>query len=212
MRETAVALVADRGQDTALARKAQQLALRWLTHRSAIPRESLKLVLVGAARSGGKDAPRLFDALLLLVKSSKDGNERRDVYAALAAFRDPALLNRALAIILEPGLHAREATTMLEEAFADPVTRPTALAWFAANAPAITAATPPEMQAAFPYWASDVCAGAERAQFVAAFEALGTQREGSARTYRESLEKIDGCLALRRARQASLNAYLGARK
>jgi alanyl aminopeptidase len=212
LRDTAVALVADRGQDTALARKAQQLAQRWLTHRSAIPRESLKLVLVGAARSGGKDAPRLFDALLLLVKSSKDGNERRDVYAALAAFRDPALLTRALAIINDPQVPARESIRLLDEAFADPATRPTALAWFAANAPAIAGATPPEMQAAFPYWASEVCTGAERAQFVAAFEVLSTQREGGARTYRESLEKIDGCLALRRARQASLNAYLGALK
>ncbi len=146
------------------------------------------------------------------MKRSKDANERRDVYAALAAFRDPALLTRALALILEPQIQAREAGRLLEEAFADPATRPTALAWYAANASAIATATPPEMQAAFPLWASDVCTGAERAQFVAAFEALSTQREGGARSYRESLEKIDGCLALAPRSQAPLNAFLAALK
>ena len=59
LRETAVPLVAVRGQDAALARKAQQLAQRWLDASQRDPAGTRGArVLVAAARTSGKDAPQ----------------------------------------------------------------------------------------------------------------------------------------------------------
>ena len=71
----ALPLVAVRGQDAALARKAQQLAQRWITHRSAIPPEARRTILVAAARTSDKDAAKLFDALLR-GRERQQGRER----------------------------------------------------------------------------------------------------------------------------------------
>ncbi|MCC6192840.1 MAG: M1 family metallopeptidase, partial [Burkholderiales bacterium] len=96
LRDTVVMLVAVRGQDVALARKAQQLAQRWITHKSAIPPQARRTVLVAAARtSDGKDGDALLDALRAVAAGSKDANERDDAYRALGSFREPALLARA---------------------------------------------------------------------------------------------------------------------
>ena len=98
LRETLAPFVAVRGDDTALARKAQQLAQRWLTHRSAIPPSARRMILATAARTQDKDAAKLFDGLYTIAVRSTDPNEREDAHVALGAFRDPALLGRALAL------------------------------------------------------------------------------------------------------------------
>ena len=209
LRETAVPLVADRGADAALSRKAQQLAQRWLVHRSAIAPESRRIVLVAAARGAGKDAPRLFDALERLVRSSKDTNEREDVYIALGSFRDAALLTRALDLSLAPQPDGRDlASDMLRQALEDAQTRPIALGWLAAHLPAQAANTPREKQAYWPAWAGDACTAGERKQIVALFEARAAEFEAGTRNFNETIERIDACLALRRAQQAPLNAFL----
>jgi alanyl aminopeptidase len=60
LRETALPLVAERGHDAALARAAQRLAQRWLTHRKAVAPDTRRIVLVTAARRWDRacsDAP-----------------------------------------------------------------------------------------------------------------------------------------------------------
>jgi alanyl aminopeptidase len=209
LREKAVPLVADRGQDAALARKAQQLAQRWLVHRSAIPPESRKIVLVAAARSAGKDAPRLFDALERIARSGKDTNEQEDVYVALGSFRDPVLLTRALSLMLAPRVDGRDlASDMLEQALQDAQTRPIALGWLATNMAAQSATTPREKQGYLVVWTSNACTEGERKQIVALFEARAAELEAGTRKFRETIERIDACLALRRAQQVTFNAFL----
>ncbi len=212
LRETAVPLVSDRGQDMALARKAQQLAQRWLVHRSAIPPESRRMVLMGAARAGGKDAPRLFEGLIVVAKAGSDQNERDDAFAALGAFRDPALQARALALMLDTKVNPRDTFALLAEALRDDVNRPVVLRWLVGNGPALMMRAPGEQQGFWPAFASGACTDAERTLFVSAFGARVAPLEAGTRKYRESLEKIDQCLALRRSQQAPLNAFLaGAR-
>jgi alanyl aminopeptidase len=208
LRRDAVTLVAIRGEDTALARKAQQLAQRWVTHRSAIPPEARRLVLVAAARTSDKDAGKLFDALLDVANGSKDPNEREDAYRALGAFADTALMNRGLHAILAGGPRSRFALVALEEALDDDATRPIALTWIAANGDAAMASIPVEQQGYLPHWAQDACTSHERALFVKAFEARLANVDGAARRYKTALERIDQCIALRRSQQAAFNASL----
>jgi alanyl aminopeptidase len=207
LREIALPLVAERGHDAALARAAQRLAQRWLTHRKAVPPETRGIVLVTAARTADKDAPRLFDALLEIARKTSDQNERDDVLAALGAFRDPVLLERALALMADPRINPRDGTVVLRQAMAHPATRPAALAWFAGHVD-LLARAPREQQGYFATWAEGACTAGERAQFVALFETRVANFDAGQRKYRESLEKIDLCLALRAAQEASLNAFL----
>jgi alanyl aminopeptidase len=206
LRAHAVALVATRGQDTALARKAQQLAQRWVTHRSTLPPEARRTVLVVAARTSDRDSAKLFDALYEVAAKSKDANEREDAYRALGAFADPALLDRGLAPIAGGDARSRFAVASLEQALADEATRGLALAWLVRNGDAAMAGIPHEMHEMLPYWSRDACTSRERALFVSAFETRLAKAEGAAVRYRAALERIDQCLALRGAQQASFNA------
>ncbi|MFO1322442.1 MAG: M1 family aminopeptidase [Burkholderiales bacterium] len=212
LREAAVPLVADRGQDAALARKAVQLAQRWLTHRSALRPDARRIVLIGAARGAGRDASRLFDALAVVAKTSKDPNERDDALVALVSFRDPASLSRGLALLLDPQFSGIEVSWPLQRALDDAATRPVAVAWLATNIDAMAARVPREAQRYWPTAAAGACTAAERAQFVALFEARAADPEVGVRSYREALETIDGCLALRRAQQIRFNAFLAGLK
>ena len=65
-----------------------------------------------------------------------------------------------------------------------------------------------EQQQFLAVWASDACTERERGLVVAAFETRVAKLDGGARRYKESLERIDVCLSLRRAQQAPLNAFL----
>jgi alanyl aminopeptidase len=208
LRVHAVSLVAIRGEDAALARKAQQLAQRWVVHRSAIPPESRRLVLVAAARTSDKDAARLFEALYNVAATSKDANEREDAYRALGAFPDGALMDRGLQPLLAGDARSRFALAALEEALGRDATRPLALAWLVRNADVAMASVPREQQEYLPYWSRDACTSRERALFVDAFELRLANVEGAAVRYKAALQRIDQCLALRRAQQAPFNASL----
>jgi hypothetical protein len=70
------------------------------------------------------------------------------------------------------------------------------------------ASIPQEVQERLPYAARDACTSRERALFVDAFEARLSNVEGGAVRYRSALQRIDQCIALRRAQQASFNASL----
>ncbi|MFO1303346.1 MAG: M1 family aminopeptidase [Burkholderiales bacterium] len=207
LREIAVELVAVRGQDAALARKAQQLTQRWIAHRSAIPPESRRTILVATARTTDAGAAKLFDALLDIASATKDTNEREDVYRALGAFPDPALLGRALAKLSAGEGSSRYALAALEQSLEDDATRTHALAWLAAH-PEAWSGIPPEQYGYVAYWARNACTRAGRAQFTSAFEAKLIGSDGGAPRYRNALERIDQCIALRAAQQATFNAFL----
>lgn len=206
-RTLAVPFVAVRGQDGPLARKAQQLVQRWLEHRSTLPPDARRMVLLVAAATAGADSPRLFDALLAAARESKTPNEREDVFVALGAFRDPATLTRALALTVGPG-DTRFAPGLLRQALEDDGTRYVTLAWLKTHADALAANTPPEAQGVWATWSGGACTQRERALFVDVFEQRSARTDAGPRLYRQSLERIDGCLAMRRAQQGPLAGFV----
>jgi hypothetical protein len=208
LREGVVALVAVRGADAALGKEAQRLAKRWLTDRTAIPAEARRSVLVGAARTSGPDGAALFDGLLDVALTTKDGNERDDVLSTLGSFHDPALLDRALALALDPKVGPRDRARPLQQALSSPQTRQAALAWFARNIDAMGARFPKDFQGYWPEWAAAACTDTERAQFVEVFETRVKGLEAGPLNYRNTLERIDACIAGGRIQRAPLNAFL----
>jgi alanyl aminopeptidase len=211
LRIAATELVAVRGGDAALARKAQQLAQRWIVHRSAIPPEARVTILAVAARtSEDEDASSLFESLAEIAANGKDENEREDVLIALGSFRDPALLERAFALATSG--KGRFASEVLRHALEDDETRYAALTYVASHEAAVASAVPAERQSFLAAWAGGACTARERVQFVAALEARAAKVDGGERRYKQALERIDGCIAMRRAQQASFNAFIAATK
>ena len=210
LRSAALPFVADRGGDPKLAGEAQRLAARWLRKRTAMPPAIRRSALIAAARTANQAAPKLFEELLAVARTSRDGNEQEDVLTALGAFLDPELVARAAGLALDPAIDVRLGTRALREALDDSRTRPAALAWFAQNYDALAARAPREQQGFWPYWADKVCTAEGRTQFVALFEARAPRLEAGPRSYRQALEKVDLCLALRDAQQTSINAFFAA--
>ena len=145
-----------------------------------------------------------------MAATTKDANERDDVLLALGSFQDPVLLRQALALALDPALPLRESIEPLRHALGDASTRSVALAWLGQNIDALVARAPTEQVGYWPTWVDGACSREDRARFVALFEARSARLDAGPRAYRESLEKIDHCLALRAAQEAPLNAFLAA--
>ena len=106
MRQTLTSFAATEGEDRALSDEAKTLARKYLKDPSAIDPDMASAVLTTAARNG--DAA-LFDELLAAAKSAKQSRERGRLLGALGSFADPALAQRALALLLAGQFDMREA-------------------------------------------------------------------------------------------------------
>ena len=208
LRAIALPMLATRGADAVLARQARELTVRWLGDRRVLPVEIRRQVLRTAARTAGGAAPALFEDLRKAALATTDANERYDLMQALGSFRAPALLDRALALSLDPALPIGESIQPLRHALELAPTRRRALAWMSEHMEALAARAPPTQQGFWPAWSADACTSTERSQFIALFAARADALDAGARTYRQALENIDLCLALRVAQQAPVNAFL----
>ena len=206
-----VPFVAYRGADPALRAGALALVERWRKDRRIVGRDLRPALLQTAARVAGTAGTALFEAYLHIAATSVDTEERKDVFAALGAFPDLHLLERALAIVLDDRFMFRESGRILQTALGDPATRPTVLAWLATNFDAAAQRAPQEEVGQWPHWAEQACAAAERERMVEVFAPRAAHYDGGAQAYREALEMVDLCLAYRARQEVLLTAFLAPR-
>jgi tricorn protease interacting factor F2/3 len=84
-------------------------------------------VAVSFASAGGADA---FDPLVARLRSTPRDSERAQMVLALAAFRDPALARKVLALIPSPGVTPSRALDLLGMMSANPAARRELFAWY----------------------------------------------------------------------------------
>ncbi|MBS1872234.1 MAG: M1 family metallopeptidase [Acidobacteria bacterium] len=106
LRQDLVPFMAKQAEDQTLIDQATALARVYLKDRSAVAPEMASSVLSVAASHGD---PKLFDELLAAAKASKVSQERRRFIGALGAFQDPALVDRAMGLLLTGEFDLREA-------------------------------------------------------------------------------------------------------
>ncbi len=82
------------------------MARRWLKDPKAVPAGELPDVLAVAAQHGNRD---LFDKFRAAAISNHDHHQRRALIHALGEFRDPAIANEAMALLLTGDFDIREA-------------------------------------------------------------------------------------------------------
>ena len=203
LRPSLVSLVADRGEDPALLAEVRALASRFLDDPSSAPLDIAGPALVLAARHGGDRA--LFDRLRDAAKKERDERRRGAFLEALTNFRDAALVDDALALVLDGGFDPRDAVWLLGQ---DERMLDRSLGYVEKNWSALVARMPNEALGYLPLTFQSACDDATRAAVARVFEGRASEVVGGPRSLAQSLEAISLCVAQRRKLEPSLRAFL----
>lgn len=116
--------------DPALGKEAVKLAKAWLADRSVIEDDMVGSVLDAGAHNG--DAA-LFDAVLAAARKPRDRGEQQRLLSTLGEFGEPALVDRALAIVLTTEFDLRDSIGILYTLVARRTTRERAVTFAEAH-------------------------------------------------------------------------------
>jgi alanyl aminopeptidase len=211
IRQAIVPLVTIDGRDLELGKEARRMAEAWLKDRSAIDPDTAGLVLVAAARQGDRE---LFDLYVSELRKAKDQRERSGLISGLAAFPDPALMNTALAMILQPGdLDSRELRSLITSQW--PETRQAVWDYVKRNFDELNERLPGARGipygATLPSAAGGFCDEPHAADLERFFNPKVASLSGSARNLARTLESIRLCSARRAALAPGIEQFLKAR-
>ncbi|WP_176068985.1 M1 family metallopeptidase [Anaeromyxobacter diazotrophicus] len=152
-----------------------------------------------------------FDALVRRLLDGLGGDERRQALAAVGAARDAALAERVLALAAEPRLPAPERLALLRDQAAGPETRDGAWKVLQSRWAELAVALPPDAAAALPRVAASLCDRKRLEEARRFFESRLAKLPSASAAAAETLERIEGCVALREVQGASAAAYFEAR-
>jgi alanyl aminopeptidase len=202
LRPTLVRLVADRGDDEALLAEAASLTARWLDDPGGLAPDMVKPIVTTAASRGDR---ALFDRLYAAATREKDQNRRNDLLAAMSSFRDPAIVEDSLSLVLKDVFDLRDALSLLSQ---DERMIDTSLAFYRRSFDALVAKLPGSVKSDTLYVAAPLCDASRRPEVESLFKGRVEELPGGPRTLAQVLEMISLCSALRDAHQASLTEFL----
>ena len=192
--------------DPKLAAEATRLALRWFDDRTAIDDDLLDAVLADAAFHGNA---ALFDKLLARAKAPRDRSEAERLINVLGVFSDPALEDRALALVLGTELDLRDSTSILSNALAGRTTRPRSVAFVEAHLDEILA----RMRDDEASWvlgalADTACDAPTRDRIAALVVPRAPKHPGSQQVVDRGLALSNACIATFARQLPALEAFL----
>ncbi len=205
LRPALLSFVMDAGDDRALGAQAVGLAQRWLQDRGAVDASMVQTVLAGAARHGDRALFELFRAEL---RKTQDRRERTDLFRALGSFRDPALIDAALALLLSDELDIREAMRIGWTLSEDARDGRRAYEFMKRNFDTLVERLPRDAAAQFPRWGGQLCDQAARDDMETFFRDRIGKFTGGPRILAQTLEGIGLCVAFKSRQQASLVRFL----
>jgi alanyl aminopeptidase len=110
MRALFLGLAVAEGGDRDLHAEAVQLARGWLRNRESVSADLVPRILTAAASSGDQ---RLFDEFVAELKRTSSPDDRTKLIDAIAAFRDPEIRRRGMALLLDPTIDAKQSYMLL---------------------------------------------------------------------------------------------------
>jgi cytosol alanyl aminopeptidase len=193
------------GRDPKLVQRAKEAARRWRDLPQAVRGTLLNLAV---------DAdPALAATLANGLTSEPDRARRGEIFAALGGQRDPERLEKALALLLDPGLDFREALQLLD-APSTPATRRVAQAFFRAHEAGLMQRVPHDDTSSsgigmLVHLFTDACDATEREAVVRYTSERFARIPGGKNTVEQALEAMDQCIASRAALEPQIRAWLG---
>lgn len=204
LRPTMFSVVANKAEDPELIDAAKKLASQWLDDHRAIDPDMLGVILRTAARHGDQ---ALFDRLHAQAKKETGEDLQGTVLFALGSFTDPAIVKRALPIVLTDEFDPRQSLRIMFGA-ASPETRDLAYDFVKQNWDALIAKLPSDSGAFLPFVGGDYCDTEHRADIEAFFKDRSTKYSGGPRNLQQVLEGVDLCIANKKANEASVAEFL----
>jgi cytosol alanyl aminopeptidase len=206
LRPTLMRLVAGRAEDPRWVAEARKLADRWLVDEKAIDPDLAGLVLEVAATHGDR---AFFDRLHEAARKEKHDRKRRGrLLAAMASFRDPAIVKVALELTLGDELEARESITLLWGALDPEETREQAWEFLKQNLDRLLPRLPRDYAANFIGAGTAFCDEAHRADVEAFFRPRAAGWLSGPRELAQTLEDLDLCIARKAAHADSVVEFL----
>lgn len=209
LRQSLVPFVASVGEEQPLIQEAGALARQWLKDRRAVHPDMVSSVLDVAAEFGNQN---LFESFLTAVRKEPESRGREQLFRALSAFRDPAIVRQSLALLLTGEFDARESFILLYGPLAYPETRDLPFDFVRQNIDRILAHLPREVGEDFaanlPGAGGAFCDIEHRDQVRDFFQPRIKDYTGGARTLAQVLESIDLCIGARRTMEPGLAKFL----
>jgi aminopeptidase N len=200
-----VALLAGAGEDAELAAAVRARVERWLAERTALAPDLVSTYLKVAARNG--DAA-LFDRLLDAASREQDARARRQLLEALGAFREPALVDRALALFGSDRFDVREAGWMLWTMSGQRASRQRLFDWTRASFDQLSARLPAQSAAAMAYTAAGFCDADHRREISEFFRPRAAALPGGEIVLGQVLGIVEVCIARRAAQEDAVSGFL----
>ena len=201
--------VANEGADAGLIAEAIRLASQWLDDRGHIAPDMVSAVLETAAAHSGRP---LYDRMARELAKAADPTERRELLAAMAAFRDPAIVKANFQLLLDGAVDPREANPLLFGPLADPRTRAIPFELVRDNYDRLVSTLPDGTVGGFSAYLPSVgrafCDRTHRDALEAFFKDRSARTTGGARVLAQTLEAIDQCIAIREAQGPGVTEFL----
>jgi aminopeptidase N len=206
LRATLIATLGTTGADDAVAATARTALDRSLSGGPALDRTLSRSIIAVAAQHGDR---ALFDALLAAAERASSPEDRYRYLYALADFRDPSLIDRALDYTLTPNLRSQDTASFLARFLEAEAARPRAWVFVKQHWA--------ELEPKLTIFGGDTTITGALSSFCD-----GTSREdistffgqhplpAAARTLSQTLERIENCAALRTAQTPIVANWLAA--
>jgi alanyl aminopeptidase len=202
IRPALLLMVADRGEDRALAAEAEALARRWLDDPKAVESDVIDAVLEVAAQRGDR---ALFDRIRAEAKKAKDDTRRHHLLGAMSAFRDPSIVRESLGLLLTNEHDLRDSIVLM---FQDRRMHDVTYGFVKEHFDALAGRLPSDFVGDLPDVGEPFCDEEHRADVAAFFKDRAPKLLGGARNLAKVLEKIHLCAAQKREQAPSLTRFL----
>jgi hypothetical protein len=206
LRAQLVQLLVEEGRDPAVIGSLAEAAREYLRsggrNSSLAPELRQEAMRAGVLADGAKFGDIVFDAL---QKADVEYFIQSAIYA-LAGTEDAASLKKVLALALTPAIRTGDFRYVQRYFSQEPAARRALWAWFQADFPAIEKRLSRYGMGSMPDIQKFACDAESKASLHAFFAPKIAELEGTPRTLRENEERIDRCIAFRRAKGAEINA------
>jgi aminopeptidase N len=199
-------LVGDEGADPEVIAQAKQIVEKWLQDPGSVDATLAVRALKIAAQNG--DA-QLFTQFQQMYQSSSDPQLRNNALRALARFRDPAMVTRAMEYATSPQVRNQDALRLVQIEMSDRRTRDIAWDYVQKYWPRVQKQVTTFSGAGLVASMGNFCSE-ERSHEVEQFFAEH-KVEASAHSLDQAHDRISECISLRAAQGADLKHWLAAR-
>jgi len=206
LRARLLGLLGERGNDADVTRQARQIADAYLANPSSVDATLAFAALPVAVHYG--DAA-LFDRLQKVFETATDPELQEGALRLLAEFTNPVLERRALEYAISGKVRNQDAAIQFAIALQIPETRELAWQFIKANWDKVQSSLTTAMGGILVESTRGFCTAEAREDVKDFFAAHPVP--ASDVSLRHALERINGCIELRKLQEANLNAWLAAR-